>query len=548
MTARKFLGYVLVFAVLAVFIGVGLWLVTGFFDQLPAEVAPTALIGLALILASLGVVAQVIVGQTLLQEPSGPKYDPMLVAQEFTKRAAGSPDETKIAQVTGELLEELLTVRRSGWLLFTPQEANVTVQPVPGRGNLPVTPAVIPRNNLLLRQLDVTRQPVLMADLERDPHFAKMPAADRAWLKQLGVAACVPVFDTGLLAAALAIGPKDDRAPFLPGETEIITILAAHATSALKTARVISDLRRANTTMAELNETLRRSNESLAKIDASRSDFLAIASHELRTPITQMLGFADLLGSMAAENALEPNSVSDITNNIVRACGRLGEVIGQILDMAQLDVNALELKFGPTTVENVLRQALEPYAPTMRERRLALKVAGLKSLPPLQADEARLVQAFNQLVSNAIKYTPDGGQVEVSARYLAPAADQPAQVEVCFSDSGIGIDPQYHHLIFEKFYRIGSASQHSTSTTKFMGAGPGLGLPIAKGVIERHGGQLWVESTGHDPSKLPGSRFFVTLPVKPPAFDPRALGDTTPTGTGRRERAALPKTGPFKHS
>jgi signal transduction histidine kinase len=164
----------------------------------------------------------------------------------------------------------------------------------------------------------------------------------------------------------------------------------------------------------------------------------------------------------------------------------------------------------------------------------------------MQADEQRLVQAFGQLMSNAIKYTPDGGKIEISARPLPPEDNLPTpQIEVVFADSGIGIDPQYHVLIFDKFYRIGSASQHSTSTTKFMGAGPGLGLPIAKGVVERHGGKIWVESAGCDMEKLPGSRFHVILPIKPPAFDPRALEIKGNATTTAKETRNVPRQNPF---
>jgi signal transduction histidine kinase len=86
-------------------------------------------------------------------------------------------------------------------------------------------------------------------------------------------------------------------------------------------------------------------------------------------------------------------------------------------------------------------------------------------------------------------------------------------VEVVISDTGVGIDKADHDLIFEKFYRVGSPSLHSTGTTKFLGAGPGLGLPIARGVIEAHGGRVWVESEGRDEKRCPGSQFHVILPA-----------------------------------
>ena len=150
-------------------------------------------------------------------------------------------------------------------------------------------------------------------------------------------------------------------------------------------------------------------------------------------------------------------------------------------------------------------------------------------------------QAFTQIVSNAIKFTPDGGRIDIGARLLPPEDGQPARIEIVVADWGIGIDPKYQSLIFDKFYRVGSAALHSTSTTKFMGGGPGLGLPIAKGVIERHGGRIWVESAGHDPEKMPGSRFHILLPIKPPAFDPRALAQAQ----GKKDVTTIPGQKPF---
>jgi signal transduction histidine kinase len=195
-------------------------------------------------------------------------------------------------------------------------------------------------------------------------------------------------------------------------------------------------------------------------------------------------------------------------------------------------------------LDDVLRKTVEPYAAALRERRLALKVAGIKGQPPFQADEARLVQTFGQLLSNAIKFTPDGGHLEIAARTIPNEIGKPARLEVVFADSGVGLDASQLELIFEKFYRVGSASQHSTGKTKFMGAGPGLGLSIARGVIERHGGRVWAESPGYNPEKLPGSRFHVELPLKPPAFaTSRPAGGASPGA--RKDRKAVPPPSPL---
>ena len=142
-------------------------------------------------------------------------------------------------------------------------------------------------------------------------------------------------------------------------------------------------------------------------------------------------------------------------------------------------------------------------------------MAGIDELPSIHADFKRLVQTFTNIIGNAIKYTPDYGGITIEARVIPSHEVDDDHVEISVSDSGIGIDPKFHDLIFEKFFRIGDPQLHSTGSTKFKGAGPGLGLPIARGVIEAHGGRIWVESMGEDETRLPGSKFYITLPIIP---------------------------------
>src|SRR3989338_9579551 len=174
-----------------------------------------------------------------------------------------------------------------------------------------------------------------------------------------------------------------------------------------------------------------------------------------------------------------------------------------MLDMARIDVNTLDLRYEEVTLDEVLHLAVEPYLKAVEDRHLSLNVLGVAAVPHLRADKLRLAQAFSQLASNAIKCTPDGGRIDIGARLLAPEGAGSARVEVVFVDSGIGLASEHHERVFEKFFRVGQVDQHTTSNTRFMVGGPGLGLAIAKGVIEAHGGRIWVESTGHDAARPP---------------------------------------------
>jgi signal transduction histidine kinase len=128
----------------------------------------------------------------------------------------------------------------------------------------------------------------------------------------------------------------------------------------------------------------------------------------------------------------------------------------------------------------------------------------------------RLVQAFRNIITNAIKFTPDGGRIDITASLQPGQNGADDHILVMISDTGVGINEEDLELIFEKFYRAYDPSLHSTGAYKFMGAGPGLGLTIARGVIESHGGRVWAESSGHNMETCPGSTFYVLLPVNPP--------------------------------
>jgi signal transduction histidine kinase len=138
----------------------------------------------------------------------------------------------------------------------------------------------------------------------------------------------------------------------------------------------------------------------------------------------------------------------------------------------------------------------------------------VQDLPHIEADLDALRKMFTQLVGNAIKYTPDGGRITISGRQLPQGEVFPEDsVEVVISDTGVGIEPQLQELIFTKFYRTGPIATYSSSKTRFMGGGPGLGLSIAKGIVEAHGGIIWAESPGYDEQSCPGSKFHVVLPL-----------------------------------
>jgi signal transduction histidine kinase len=432
------------------------------------------------------------------------------LALEFNARTTNMQDVPALAAAVGTLLYDLLRVERSALVALTPVGTNFDLRWASGRGKFRAALPSLPRANLLFELLAKNHGPLRQTDLEDDVRYDKMPKPGQDALQQCGAEVYLPLFNAAAVAGLLVIGPKA-RGRYNGADLDILTMVGAMVEPALKAARALEELHaRAESAPAAVRR------PGPAGSAALGNDILTIISHELRTPITHLLGFADLLGSMVAENKLDARSIGDVTADILRACDRLNGVISQMLDMAQIDVDALDLRYEDTMLDEVLNLAVEPYLKALQERRLALNILGVQAIPPLRADRLRLAQAFSQLTSNAIKFTPDGGRIDIRARPRAPEGGGAARVELVWADSGIGIAAEQQTLVFQKFFRAGSVDAHSTSHTKFMGGGAGLGLAIAKGVIEAHGGKIWAESAGHDPALLPGSRFHVILPLLPP--------------------------------
>jgi signal transduction histidine kinase len=163
-------------------------------------------------------------------------------------------------------------------------------------------------------------------------------------------------------------------------------------------------------------------------------------------------------------------------------------------------------------IDQVLERVHETFEQALEQRRLTLTAEGLDSLPAIQGDRDLLYKLFYHVIMNAIKFTPDGGSIHVSGCISGETPGQP-QVEIAVRDSGIGIDPHNQELVFEKFYQTGEIMLHSSGKTKFKGGGPGLGLAIARGIVNAHGGRIWIESPGYDEAANPGTTVFILLPV-----------------------------------
>ncbi|MBN2389291.1 MAG: response regulator [Anaerolineae bacterium] len=258
---------------------------------------------------------------------------------------------------------------------------------------------------------------------------------------------------------------------------------------------------------------LETANAELQRVEKMKSDFVVLAGHELRTPLTVIYGYLQILRSnpvIPGEEETE-GSPRHLLSKVSDAVKRLSEVIQDILNVSLIDANRLDLSREPVFIHSVIQSVLHNLRSFGPQRNLTLELGqGIKKAPVIEGDPRRLHQAIGNLISNSIKYTPDGGKVIIDAETLEDV------VHIWIKDSGVGIPPQELIHIFERFYVLEDVALHRSSKTAFKGGGLGLGLVVSKGIIEAHNGKVWAESPGYDEEKFPGSTFHILLPIGNP--------------------------------
>jgi signal transduction histidine kinase len=446
----------------------------------------------------------------------GRDYDVQTALRAYSQRINLILDLERLADTTLEWLGSTLQVERSAFILFTPRgdgwvELRVlraTFTPLPSS-------KVFSGDGRLVAHFRNIRRPLSQYDVDMLSWFQAMPADERQWLTELFLDLYVPILVADQPVALLALGSRARGQTYSEGDLATLMILAGQTGIALENARLLDDLRAVQDDLHLLGTELAETNRQLQRLDQVKTDFIAIASHELRTPLTQIYGYSDVLSSLTGDELNDAQAVNAFVGGISRGAMRLKRVIDAMIDVLLIETGELALHLVPIPVSIVVQNAVETLQPAASQRGVSLSVRDLSDLPYVQADAVRLGQVFVSLLSNAIKFSPDGCEIVVSGRLDASATDG-AHVEVLVVDQGIGIDPEHKDLVFEKFYRAESTLLHSTDDVNFKGAGPGLGLSIAKGIVVAHGGQLWVDSSGRDEESCPGSTFHIRLPVAGP--------------------------------
>ncbi|MBN1246518.1 MAG: GAF domain-containing protein [Anaerolineae bacterium] len=352
-----------------------------------------------------------------------------------------------------------------------------------------------------------TKAPLSVPELEgrSDWEYVEPLPRARSWVG-------LPLVDESDEVIGMLSLTREHPDPYSDDEIELGTAYAHQAAAALQNARLYQELSEAYTRLEHL--------------DRAKSDFIALASHELRTPLTLTIGYSHLL---AEEPVIRHDAmVMQMVDGLTDGAERLREIVNCLMDVAEIESETLQLHLGPMHVRYVIEEEVLRFAESLKARKIALHLEPLDKLPKIEGDRIALRKVFHHLIMNAIKFTPDGGEITIQGSTVAPGyrGIPGPGIEITVKDTGVGIARGYQERIFDTFFRTGEISLHSSSPVKFQGGGPGLGLAIVKGVVESHKGQVWVESEGFDPDTCPGSCFHILLPLAPnvmPGCDASAL-------------------------
>ncbi len=256
-----------------------------------------------------------------------------------------------------------------------------------------------------------------------------------------------------------------------------------------------SKVRERTGALEEVNRELQIANEKLRELDQLKSAFVSTVSHELRTPMTSIKAYVEnMLDGLVGE--LTEKQIAYLTR-VNHNTERLTRMINDLLDLSRIEAGRIDMYVTPVSIPDLVSEVVESLQRIAQEKSVALSMQHQGDLPTIQGDRDKLHQVLSNLVHNAIKFTPSGGQVIVKSD--RPDANS---VRMCVEDTGRGLAPREAERVFEKFYRADS----TPSETR----GAGLGLAIARSLVELHGGRIWVERREGN-----GSRFYVTLPTGP---------------------------------
>ena len=381
-------------------------------------------------------------------------------------------DPAELLRYIIEKAAELLGCEAASILLYDERRAQLYFTTATGSDTNKLAEIPVPLEGSIAGSVFRENRPMVINNVENDPrHYA-------------GVGQKVQFQSRSLLAVPMRIRSQvtgvleavNKRAgDFTDNDVQLLSVIASQAAVAINNAQLVQALQKAN--------------EELSRADKIKSDFMAIASHELRTPLGVILGYATFLKEDAK------GELSEHANMVLTSALRLRALVEDMTNMNLLQMGDAKLAMYPISIQKPLLAACEEIATTAEIKNQKLEPELPREPLMVQGDLVKLELLFANLLNNAIRFTPDGGQIRIRARLCEK------EVWVEIQDNGIGIPPEELENIFKEFYQVEDHLRRRHG-------GMGLGLAIARGIVRLHNGRIWAESQGENK----GTTINVVLP------------------------------------
>lgn len=382
-------------------------------------------------------------------------------------------DLDELLQLITATASELLECEAASILLYDEKNPRLYFAAATGSNPDKLAEIPVPIDNSLAGTIFRTNQPLVLNNVQQDPRHYSL-VSDHIKFKinsLLGVPMLIKDRTMGVLEA---VNKKEGG--FSDGDVAILSVTAAHAAIAINNARLLKSTQQAL--------------EKVKTTNQIKSNFLSLASHELRTPLGIIIGYATFLQESAKGES------SEHANHVLGAAAQMHALLDQMSNLTLLQSDEMQMKPIRISIQDVLNFALDEIKYSAARRDLKLVLAFDENPIFVNVDAEKTTLALVNLINNAIRFSPKGSEIVIGA------VKQEKHVMIWIQDHGIGIPVDKLQKIFEEFYQIEPPNTRSYG-------GLGIGLPIAKGLIEAQGGKIWAESEGE---KL-GSTFKIFLPI-----------------------------------
>ncbi len=500
-TTRRIVSYTIITLLTIIIYTAGFYAVQYFFQNVPGYDPLWAGAVVALVLAVLFTPLLRLIERLVNHLIAGPGYDPSRLVREYSLRISNIVSLERLATLTVELIGDALQSRYGALFTVHPERdaegrTRYRLRGVGGveRGGAPT--GILTADSPVTHFLRDERRPVTQYDIDLLPAFQSLAEEERAWLAGLDMDVYVPIHSQGAWIGLLALGSKRSGDRYFDEDLNLLNTLADQTAVALENARLVEDLIEINQELEEAYAELERTHRQLQEADRLKSAFIGVITHELRSPFANIAFSLQIFQRYGLEN-LTPEQREQF-DQLLDSLQQAKTMVDNLIAFASLLSKQGELTLTEVDFQEVLRATQLPLQAMIESKSLRLRLLLPEELPTLRADRDRLTDAVHHLLHNAIKFTPEGGEIWLRCRV------QGEKLLFEVEDTGIGIPAERLDSLWEGFAQMADPLRRGVE-------GLGLGLALVKYIVTAHGGRVWAES-----QEGVGSTFGFELPLAGP--------------------------------